>query len=65
MPMIEKSGKAKGRYCGDLFERKREVEKKKQKTLIGVENKKSILYIRTFLYRADLTGTRERDFHQC
>jgi len=60
MPMIEKSGKAKGRYCGDLYERKREVEKIKQKTLIGVENKKSILYIRTFLYLADLTLTGER-----
>jgi hypothetical protein len=34
-----------------------EVEKRKQKTLIDIENKKSILYIRTFLYLADLTST--------
>ena len=34
-----------------------EVEKRKQKTLIGIENKKSILYIRTFLYLTDLTST--------
>ena len=40
----------------------REVEKRKQKTLIDIENRKSILYIRTFLYLADLTLTGERDF---
>jgi hypothetical protein len=39
----------------------REVEKRKQKTLIDIENRKSILYIRTFLYLADLTLTRERE----
>ena len=40
----------------------REVEKRKQKTLINIENRKSILYIRTFLYLADLTLTGEGDF---
>jgi hypothetical protein len=35
----------------------REVEKRKQKTLTDIENRKSILYIRTFLYLTDLTLT--------
>jgi hypothetical protein len=42
----------------------REVEKRKQKILINIENRKSILYIRTFLYLADLTLTWEREFCQ-
>ena len=57
MPMIEKSEKAKGRYRGETFMKGREVEKRKQKILINIENRKSILYIRTFLYLADLTLT--------
>jgi hypothetical protein len=42
----------------------REVEKRKQKILINIENRKSILYIRTFLYLADLPLTWEREFCQ-
>jgi hypothetical protein len=65
MPMIEKkSEKAKGRYRGETFMKGREVEKRKQKILINIENRKSILYIRTFLYLADLPLTWEREFCQ-
>ena len=59
--MIEKKiREGKGWTDGDRL-KGREVEKRKQKTLIDIENRKSILYIRTFLYLADLTLTRERE----
>ena len=48
MPMIEKSEKAKGRYRGETFMKGREVEKRKQKTLIDIEIKNQFYALEHF-----------------